>query len=242
MKEGLPPHPGEMVRLAEELDVSILYGAQLYIEKALYNSMILLSPGQSETQVYHKQRLVPFVEYFPLEGLLNKILGLDFTLGSYRAGDKLTLFYHRGIPLAGAICFESYFGSYTRLLARLGGRHLFVATNDAWFGETIGLEQHAQVAALRAGEMGTGVTQIANSGISISFDYKGRELLRTEKSERGYRILPLDLARRSTFYRWAGDFLPVICLLFLAGCAVAAARRAKCLSRSPAVCRRRKIR
>ena len=242
MKDGTFLHRREMARLAEELGVGILYGAQLYTEEALYNSMVLLSPGQDDTQVYHKQRLVPFVEYFPLESLLNKLLNLDITLGSYRAGEEITLFNHRGIPLAGVICFESYFGDYTRLFARRGGRHLFIATNDAWFGKTIGLEQHAQAAALRAAEMGTGVTQIANSGISISFDCRGRELLRTGKAERGFYILPLDLARRATFYRRAGDFVPLLCLLFLAGCAVQAVRSAKNLSRSPAACRRRKSR
>lgn len=243
MKGEMPPHHREMVQLCEELGVSILYGAQLYLEGSLYNSMILLAPGQNEMQAYHKQRLVPFVEYFPLENLLNRILDLDnLILGSYRAGEEFTIFEHRGMPVAGAICFESYFGDYTRFFARRGGRHLFIATNDAWFGETIGLDQHAQVAALRAAEMGIGVTQVANSGISISFDCMGRELLRTKKSERDFYILPLDLARRSTFYRRAGDFLPLLCLLFLAGCAIAALLRARCLSQSPAGCRRRKSR
>ncbi len=243
MKNERPPHPREMATLAEELGVSILYGAQLYSDDVLYNSMILLSPSREDMQIYHKRRLVPFVEYFPLESLLNKMLKLDdLTLGVYTAGEEPNLIYYRGIPLAGAVCFESYFGDYTRLFAQRGGRHLFIATNDVWFGESIGLEQHAQVAALRAAEMGIGVTQIANSGISISFDYRGRELLRTAKMEQGYYYLTLDLARRPTLYRWAGDFVPFLCLLFLAVCAVTAFARARFLSRSPAVFRRRKNR
>lgn len=242
MKEDLLPHRQEMVQLVEELGVSILYGAQVYSEEALYNSMILLSPGQSDFQVYHKQRLVPFVEYFPLETLLNRLLKLDFTLGSYQAGEQINLFNYKGTPLAGVICFESYFGDYTRHFASRGGQHLFIATNDAWFGETIGLEQHAQVAALRAAEMGIGVTQIANSGISISFDYRGRELLRTGKAERGFYILPLDLARRTTLYRQAGDFFPLLCLLLVVGLAVPVARNVKNLSPPPTGSRRRKSR
>ncbi len=242
MEDGIPRDRPEMKELAESLGISIIFGAQLYTEKLLYNSMILLSPGEESSQVYNKRRLVPFVEFFPLEKQLNELLKLDYlTLGAYRAGDELTLFYHRGIPLAGVICFESYFGDYTRLFARQGGRHMFVATNDAWFGETIGLEQHAQAAALRAAEMGIGVTQVANSGISISFDCLGRELLRTGKSERGSYILPLDLARRPTLYRRAGDFLPLFCLLFITACALAALR-ARCLSRSPAASRHRRNR
>ena len=243
MKDGVLRHRPEMEQLVEDLGVSILFGAQLYRDKLLYNSLILLSPEQPGSQIYNKQRLVPFVESFPMEEQLNKLLDLeDLTLGTYQAGDEITLFYHRGIPLAGVICFESYFGDYTRLFARKGGRHLFIATNDAWFGETIGLEQHAQAAALRAAEMGIGVTQVANSGISISFDCLGREIMRTDKSERGFYILPLDLARRPTFYRWAGDFTPLLCLLFLAGCAAAAVLKARCPSRSPAASRRRRNR
>jgi len=242
MKEGAPLHRREMIRLAEELDVAILYGALLDAGEALYNSLILLVPGEAESQLYHKRRLVPIAEYSPLEGLLNKMLDLDIILGSYTPGEEITIFNYRGLPLAGVICFESYFGDYTRLFARRGGRHLFVATNDAWFGRSIGLEQHAQVAALRAAEMGIGVTQVANSGISISFDCRGRELMRTGKEEQGFYLLPLDLAHRHTLYRWAGDFIPPLCLLLLAGCSLQAVRGARSPLQLPGACRRRQSR
>lgn len=240
-EEG-PLQRWEMVSLAEELEIEILYGAQLYTQEGLYNAMILLAPGQREPQIYRKQRLVPFVESFPLEDLLNRWLDLDIIIGSYRAGDEYTLFDHQGIPLAGVICFESYFGDYTRHFARRGGQHLFIATNDAWFGETIGLELHAQVASLRAAELGTGVTQVANSGISVSFDYRGRELLRTGKAERGCYILTLDLARRPTLYRYGGDFVPLLCLLLAAGAFFAALWRPKNLSPPPAASPHRRSR
>ena len=229
------PQRREMVSLAEELGIDILYGAQLYTQEGLYNTMLLLSPGRRKPQIYRKQRLVPFVETFPLEEFLNRWLDLDIIIGSYHAGDEYTLFDHRGIPLAGAICFESYFGDYTRHFAHRGGRHLFIATNDAWFGETIGLEQHAQVAALRAAEGGIGVTQIANSGISISFDHRGRELLRTGKAERGFYILPLDLARRPTLYRRCGDFFALLSLLLVAVAVPAALKTKEGLSPPPTV-------
>ena len=225
MREGVLLQRREMVRLAEELAVDLLYGAQIYTEESVYNAIVLCSPEGDRPQIYRKQRLVPFVEYFPLEAWLNKWLDLDFNLGRYGAGDEHTLFSHRRGPFGGVICFESYFGDYTRHFARAGGRHLFIATNDVWFGKSIGLEQHAQVAALRAAEMGIGVTQIANSGISISFDYRGRELMRTGKGECGFHLLPLDLAARPTLYRAAGDFfLPLSLLLLLIAAAVSRSR------------------
>ncbi|HOL18064.1 MAG TPA: apolipoprotein N-acyltransferase, partial [Bacillota bacterium] len=210
-------HRPEMKALAEELNLNILYGARLRDGSHLYNSITLLSPGDGQVQLYHKQRLVPFVEYFPLHEQLNQILDLDqLKLGCYTAGKEITIFEIKNIPLAAVVCFESYFGSLTRQFARDGARHLFVLTNDVWFGETIGLEQHVQVAAIRAAEMGIGVTQVANSGITASFDYRGREIFRSGKSKPDMFILPLELARRKTVYALAGDYFPAIWAAHLA--------------------------
>lgn len=216
-------HRPEMAALANELDLDILYGARFREGESLYNSIVLLSPGEEKFQLYHKQLLVPFVEYFPLQEQLNEMLDLDLLLGSYSAGEKQTLFHIQDIPLAAVVCFESYFGSYTRHFARGNGHHLFVLTNDVWFGNTIGLEQHAQVAAIRAAEMGVGVTQVANSGITTSFDYHGRELFRSGKSEADIFILPLEMPRRQTFYALAGDYFPAFWLIFLTANIITAA-------------------
>lgn len=218
-------HRPEMQSLAGETGLAVLYGARIRDGADLYNSILLLSPGDEAGPVYHKRRLVPFVEYFPLEEPLNRFLNLEIVLGSYTPGRDIVIFDLSGMPLAGVICFESYFGDYTRLFAARGCRHLFVLTNDAWFGKTIGLEQHAQVSAIRAAEMGCGVTQVANSGITVSFDYRGRELLRSGKSEREILALSLDLARRKTIYATSGDFFPAFWSIFVLGCGLAALGR-----------------
>jgi apolipoprotein N-acyltransferase len=208
-------HPAAMLQKSEELAVNFLYGARVRDGEKLFNSIALIDAGHDTITLYHKKRLVPFVEYFPLEDLLNRMLKLQLLLGSYSAGEEITIFYSDEIPLAGVICFESYFGDHTRLFAAAGSRHLFVLTNDAWFGESIGLDQHAQVAAIRAAEMGIGVTQVANSGITISFDYQGHELFRSGKNESAVFTLPLDLTTRNTLYRHYGDYFPAFWALFL---------------------------
>ncbi len=210
-----PQHKIEMETLARQLDVSILYGARVRTEQDLFNSIVLLTPYDQQFQVYNKHRLVPFVEYFPLERQLNRLLDLQFRLGSYTPGEEVKIFDFNQIPLAGVGCFESYFGDHTRQFAHAGGRHLFVLTNDVWFDGTIGLEQHVQVAAIRAAEMGTGVTQVANSGITASYDYRGRELFRSGKSKSGIYYLPLDLTARTTVYRQAGEYFPAFWLLYM---------------------------
>jgi len=208
-------HHEGIVELGEKFDVNILYGARIRDNNNLYNSIVLFAKDRNDIPVYHKHRLVPFVEFFPMEQLLNRLLDLDLLLGSYTPGENLKVFDVEGFPVGGAICFESYFGDHTRLLAAEGTRHLFILTNDAWFGESIGLEQHAQVAAIRAAEMGIGVTQAANSGITISFDYRGRELFRSGKNESAVFTLPLDFTSRDTIYVRYGDYFPAIWALYL---------------------------
>ncbi|HHX87654.1 MAG TPA: apolipoprotein N-acyltransferase [Firmicutes bacterium] len=214
----VPLHKPEMQRLARELQANFLYGARIFSNQKLYNSIVALPENGSGMTLYHKHRLVPFVEYFPAEQLLNAILDLDISIGGYTAGSKeTTLFNLSGMPLAGVICFESYFGDYTRRFARDGARHLFVLTNDVWFKNSIGLEQHAQVAAIRAAEAGIGVTQVANSGITISFDYRGREIFRSPKLTEEIIITPVTLDGRCTLYRRWGDYFPAFWGLFLTG-------------------------
>lgn len=212
--KGKSHHPA-MISAAEELGINLLYGARVRDSGKSYNSVTLISQALPDLTLYNKHRLVPFVEFFPLEGLLNRLLKLELLLGSYTAGEDLVIFHVNGIPLAGIICFESYFGDHSRMFAAEGIDHLFILTNDAWFGESIGLEQHAQAAAIRAAEMGLGVTQVANSGITISFDYRGRQLFRSEKNEVALINTTIDLTRRNTIYTRYGDYFPAFWALYL---------------------------
>ncbi len=208
-------HPRSIAALGEKYEIDLLYGARVRDNDLLYNSITHLKQGQHNLPLYHKHRLVPFVEYFPMEELLNRLLSLDLLLGSYSPGEDITIFNIQDVPVGGVICFESYFGDHTRLFAAQGSRHIFVLTNDAWFGESIGLEQHAQAAAIRAAETGIGITQVANSGITISFDYQGRELFRSGKNQAAVYTLPLDFTTRETIYVRYGNYFPVFWIAFL---------------------------
>ena len=84
-----------------------------------------------------------------------------------------------------------------------------------WFEKSISLEQHAQVAALRAAESGIGVTQVANSGLTLSFDHRGKELFRSPKLTEKIIIAPLSTGGRSTLYRRWGNYLPAFCGFYL---------------------------
>ena len=203
-------------RLASNLESPIFFGA-MYRDPATgesYNSILLQKPGRDswEAQRYDKVRLVPLAEYFPLPDLLNRLWDIRINLGLYSRGEGIQVFTSSDFSFGGVICFESYFPQPALDTVRGGAAHLFVLTNDAWFLESIGLDQHAAVAAVRAVETGVGVTQVANTGYTLSFDYTGRQVYRLPAWKAKTGLMTADLARRTTLYRLWGDYFLWICL------------------------------
>lgn len=211
----------EVKNLAQDYGVPILYGAVYLEEEARYNSIVLWEPEAEEAHFYYKNRLVPVVEYFPFPDLLNRVVDVDLVMGEYQPGEKAAPLPWEGDQIGGVVCFESYFGDYTRKLAYQQARHLFVLTNDGWFDGTIGMEQHAYVGALRAAEMGMGVTQVANTGITLSFDHRGEKIFESPSMERDVFLMETGFPRRPTVYQYAGEyflylsFLTAVCLLLV---------------------------
>ncbi len=196
----------EIEQLSREFDTPFLYGAMVRENNDLYNSVVFYSPHTGRLQKNYKQYLVPIVEYFPYDDLLNRWLDLGLNLGNYTRGQEENIIYFNDRPLGSIICFESFFGNYSRKYAAAGAQYMFVLTNDGWLGDTHGLDQHAHTILIRAAEMGIGVTQVANTGITISADYTGEEILRSGIETEEILFLETDFSRRNTIYSILGEY------------------------------------
>ena len=221
-----PTAAAEMAALAEETEADLFLGAILKERQETFNSILLQRKGGNLKHGYacryDKIRLVPFAEYFPNPKLLNRLFNLNIALGTYTPGTAIQNFRCGDFAWGGIICFESYFPCPARKTVRQGAAHLFVLSNDAWFQDSSGLEQHARAAAFRALETGVGVTQIANTGHTVSYDPLGRELLRLPAAKEGVALLETKMPRRQTLYLlWGNYFLyPCVLILFSAGCSL----------------------
>lgn len=137
----------------------------------MYNSVTVVSGGEG---IYHKQRLVPFGEYVPLSHYLRGIIKFfDLPMSSFSRGsadqDHLQV---KGWQLAPSICYEVV---YPDLIAR-GAKDadiLFTISNDAWFGRSIGPDQHMQMAQMRALENGRELIRVTSTGITAFVDHRG---------------------------------------------------------------------
>jgi apolipoprotein N-acyltransferase len=182
-------------RLVEALQRPILMGNLAYraADQRWENGIFLVEPeGGLYSDYYVKRRLVPFGEYVPapFDWVVERFVP---TLGAFVPGHTATL-----LPLAGQdrvircaplVCYEDIFPELARSSVRAGAEVLFVATNNAWYGEEGGASQHAAHSVLRAVENRRPVMRCGNGGWSGWIDAYGtvREVLRDDRGSIYFR-------------------------------------------------------
>jgi len=189
------------------------------------NGILVVTPDHGLQEAYYaKRHLVPFGEYVPLRflfGWLDKFvpIGADFSRGESAAPLELPL-KRQSLAVGPLICFEDIFPALARADVREGADFLFVATNDAWYGEAGAAYQHAAHSVLRAVETRRPVLRCGNAGWSGWIDEFGtiRGVALDERGSvyfRGVKTLPVKrdfrwIGRRS-FYVEHGDWFVAVC-------------------------------
>ena len=194
-------------------------------DEAWYNGVFVVAPDLGlQTAYYAKRHLVPFGEYVPLRPLLGWLskfvpIGDDFSRG-LAAGPLLVPMRRGSLAVGPLICYEDIFPALARADVRNGADFLFVATNNAWYGEGGAAYQHAAHSVLRAVETRRPVLRCGNGGWSGWIDEFGviRGVLTDDRGSiyyRGVKTLPVKRdARwigRPSFYVEHGDWFVAAC-------------------------------
>ncbi|MDG1472133.1 MAG: apolipoprotein N-acyltransferase [Ascidiaceihabitans sp.] len=190
----------------------------------LVNSMVVLDGAGTVTQTYDKHHLVPFGEYIPLRAAFNAV-GLNFVGDMFGdgfgrgEGAKLLDFGKLGAALP-LICYEAVF-AHDVGAAPARPNFLIQITNDAWFGDFAGPQQHLAQARMRAIEQGLPLARAANTGISAMIGPRGQIIASVPLNEAGFVDAPLPEPLHATLYSKSGDkplgallILVVLMLLF----------------------------
>ena len=183
-----------------------LIGAPLGDYRAGYtNSVVGLQPGQTQRWQYDKQHLVPFGEFIPplfkwFTALMNIPLG-DFNRGALRQPP----FVWQGQRLSPNICYEDLFGEElaANFLDPAQAPTIFVnISNLAWFGNSLAMDQHLQIARMRAIEFDRPFVLATNTGVTAIVDHRARVVSSLPRNTRG--VLEGEVEGRTgiTPYAW----------------------------------------
>lgn len=130
--------------------------------EAYYNALYVLGIGQGH---YYKRHLVPFGEYLTFfKGLDWLLRYFQIPMASFVPGPaKVLPFQLNSLILKPLICYEI---AYSDLVydALPTAEALVVVSDDSWFGESVALDQHLQIARMRALETRRYVLFDSNTG------------------------------------------------------------------------------
>lgn len=159
---------------AKRHNVYLLIGAPLINleSKQFYNGMIMLGVGSGK---YLKRHLVPFGEYLPLKFLFSWFTNyFQIPMSDFSPGPKQqTPIQINHFKLATFICYEIAYP--IEVLEAIKDKQMIIALiDDSWFGDSTALDQHFQIARMRALETGRYVLLCTNTGITAFINPLGK--------------------------------------------------------------------
>jgi apolipoprotein N-acyltransferase len=177
----------------------------------VFNTALLISTDKP-TQIFHKSKLVPGAEMTPFSSILKPVfenfpIELGGTIGNFGVNDSMfNLTTHQG-DIVSMICYESVFGAYVSEFVNRGADWICIITNDGWWKETYGHQQHNAYARLRAIENRRFVVRSANTGISSVINPFGTVEQFLPYGESGIIEASIIKSGKLSFYSKYGDYI-----------------------------------
>ncbi|MFD2864168.1 apolipoprotein N-acyltransferase [Mucilaginibacter antarcticus] len=164
-------------------------------------------------QFYHKSKLVPGAESLPFENTLSFLkpvfAHLGGVTGTYTKQEQPSVLYSAsGIGVAPVICYESIWGEWVAKSVGKGAQFIAIITNDGWWENTSGKDQHLDYAKLRAVETRRWVCRSANTGISAFINQRGDIVQQSQWWVKAALKQDINLNSELTFYVKHGDYIP----------------------------------
>ncbi|MDO8768132.1 MAG: apolipoprotein N-acyltransferase, partial [Burkholderiaceae bacterium] len=175
------------------------------------NAVLGLKPGVGADPAlvppyrYDKHHLVPFGEFIPpfAQWFINL---MHIPLGTFRRGDlNQPSFEWQGQRLGLNICYEDLFGE--ELAQRFANPAtaptiLVNVSNIAWFGNTVAIDQHLNIARLRSMELARPSIRATNTGATVIIDARGQVTQSLPRHTRGALVGQVQGRTEITPYAW----------------------------------------
>ncbi len=183
-----------------------------------FNSAILIEPGRNrkDLTIHKKVKLVPFSERVPYQEKLTFLkdwIKWGVGISGWQKGTDNTIFRLENDSMnirtdfASLICYESVFSEFVTEFTARGAEFFVIVTNDGWWGNTSGPEQHNQYAILRAIENRKWIARCAQTGVSCFIDPLGNKYDEIPYGTIGVINRKIIANSEKTFYVLYGDII-----------------------------------
>lgn len=213
LPDDLPQLPKEFIDLLELKGAHFIFGARSFSgvfagpNFKAFNGAFLTDPQGRVLGRYHKQVLLAFGEYLPLSSILSKLPAMPFADGFTAGKGPRTLELPGSGKIAPLICYEDLMPELSRAFVRKTEANLLVnITNDAWYGDSVALWQHAQLAQLRAIETRRTLLRVTNTGATTVIDATGATAQSLPTSTGAVMNANVALLEGETLYVRFGDW------------------------------------
>ena len=192
-------------------------------DQKYFNSLAVLNYKLEILSLYNKINLVPFGEFLPFEKTLSKFGLKKITPGysSFSSGDERMMInlgsqFNEKLILP-LICYEIIYPAKIKKANQLPDLVVNIS-EDAWFGQSIGPQQHFTKAIYRSIEEGVFIARSANKGISAFINPNGKVLKSLNTGESGNIELNFPYFNQPTLFSNHGNkifFLIILLYIFL---------------------------
>lgn len=168
------PIKDEVGALATELQTTIVAGVvEDFQDDKFKNAAVAWDRSGKIVDRYDKVHRVPFGEYVPARGLVEKLADISAVPRDAWPGKGAGVLLTRNVELGVVISYEVFFSDRARAAIRGGGELLLVPTNASSFRGRQVPAQEIAAARLRAVETGRDVVQAAPTGSSAFVSANG---------------------------------------------------------------------
>jgi apolipoprotein N-acyltransferase len=192
--------------LARTLGATVLVGVEQDVGPRHYlNEVVAWAPDGAIVATYEKNHLVPFGEYIPARGLVDKFFDVKTVPFDAIAGHGPGIIHTPEGPIGVMISYEVFFDERARGAVRAGGQLLVVPTNTASYRSTQVPTQEVAAARLRAWETGRWTLQVTPTGYTAVISPSGRVLQRSRLDDQRLIYTTVPRLTGRTWYVVLGD-------------------------------------
>ncbi len=188
--------------------------------KKYFNSLSIYDHNFEIINSYKKINLVPFGEFLPFEKILRQI-GLKNITNNYQPyskGEKRNIIeinkFNLSIKLLPLICYEIIYSG--NIFDERDFDFIVNISEDGWFGQSIGPQQHFVHSIYRAIESGKYVLRSANNGIAAIVNPLGVIEKQVDLNQSGYvDFIESKKIRSTIFSKYGNKIFGLMILLYI---------------------------